>query len=389
MRFLTHSNIAMLGAAILALGMGSRSLPGQTAAKPGTPAQPAASNPADQNCANVDVETEQITDALRSMRLEGKLAGLYEQLAKEEAVMSSPEFAKLRNLSAQLEGKEGEIKAEAEEMAARAQELASGWQDKLQERPNIFVSTDEGSGWLGVEIDEVTPEKAKDLKLSATRGVIVSDVEPDSPAAKSGLKENDVILEYDGQAVEGTVQFRRLVRETPPGRTVALMISRDGRKQNVSVELADRNAFYEKQMQGRMRDFGKPFALATPNLNFNMPDMFFMDSRTPLLGINAEDLTGQLGSYFGAPDNSGVLVREVRSGTPADKAGLKAGDVIVKVDDKPIKSLSDLREELRDKSDQKTVNLGVLRKGSEMNVRVEIEKPKPVEKTQIIHRAQL
>jgi serine protease Do len=389
MKFLTHSNIATLAAVILALGTASRSLPGQTRAKPATPAPPAASSSTDRNYANLDIETEQITNALRNMRLEEKVAGLYTQLAKAEAVMSSPEFAKLRNLSAQVEGKEGEIEAKAQEMAGRAQELASEWQDRLQTKSNVFLSSDEGSGWLGVEIDEVTPEKAKDMKLPATRGVIVSDVEPDSPAAKSGLTEKDVILQYDGQMVEGTVQFRRLVRETPPGRTVDLVISRDGRTQNLSVELADRNAFYEKQMQGRMRDFGKPFALATPNLNFNMPDMFFMDSRTPLLGINAEDLTGQLGGYFGAPDNSGVLVREVRSGTPADKAGLKAGDVIIKVDGKAVKSLSELREQLRDKSDQKTVNLGVLRKGSELNVPVEIEKPKPIEKTQTIHRAQL
>jgi len=378
----------MLAALVLALGTASRSLPGQTTSRSEAPAPPAAASSADQNCASLDVQTEQITNALRSMRLEEKLAGLYKELAKEESAMSSPEFAKLRNLSAQLEGKEREIEAKAEEMASRAQELASEWQEKFQNGPNVFVSADEGSGWLGVEIDEVTPERAKDLKLPATRGVIVRDVEPDSPAAKSGLKENDVILQYDDQPVEGTVQFRRLVRETPPGRTVELVISRDGRTQNLSVELADRNAFYEKQMQGRMRDFGKPFALATPNLTFNMPDMFF-NSRTPLLGVNAEDLSGQLGGYFGAPDNSGVLVREVRPGTPADKAGLKAGDVIIKVDDKPVKSVADLREELRAKSDQKTVNLGVLRKGTAMNVPVEIEKPKPVEKTQIIHRAQL
>jgi serine protease Do len=386
MKCLTHSNMAALAVLVLGLGTAPHSLPGQTTAKPAAPRAPGS---ADRNCANLDIETEQITNALRNMRHEDTLAGLSEELARGEAVMSSPEFAKLRNLSAQLEGREGEIEAKAEQMALRAQELASEWRDDLQNKSNVFVSSDEGSGWLGVEIGEVTPEKAKDLKLSATRGVIVSDVEPDSPAAKSGLKENDVILQYDGQTVEGTVQFRRLVRETPPGRAVDLVISRDGRTQNLSVELADRNAFYEKQMQGRMRDFGKPFALATPNLNFNLPDMFFMDSRTPLLGINAEDLTGQLGSYFGAPDDSGVLVREVRAGTPAEKAGLKAGDVIIKVDDKPVKSLSELREQLRDKSDQKTVKLGVLRKGSELNVPVEIAKSKPTEKTQIIHRAQL
>lgn len=380
-------NSAALATILLALATAPGSRPGQTKEHAANPLAPKS---ADQNCVNLDFEAEQITNAVRNMHLEDRLAGLSERLAKEEAAMSSPEFAKLRNLSAQLQGKEGEIEAKAEEMAARAQEMASQWSDNLQNKNTVFFSSDEGSGWLGVEIGEVTPEKSKDLRLPATRGVIVSEIEPDSPAAKAGLKQNDVILEYDGQNVEGTVQFRRLVRETPPGRTVNLSISRDGRTQNVSVELADRNAFYKKQMQGRMRDFGKPFALATPNLSFNFgPDMLLMDARTPLLGISAEDLNGQLGAYFGAPDNSGVLVREVRSGTPAEKAGLKAGDVIIKIDNKPVKSLSDLRDQLRDKSDQKTVNLGVLRKGSEVTVPVQIDKPKPIERTQTIHRTQL
>ena len=398
MKHFSRSNLAGLGVLLLALGSAPVSFPGQTAApKPESPQSPVIAPNSDQHCANLDSAMEQLSGRLRNMGLEGKLASLSQELAKEEAVMSSPEMAKLQNLSAQLEGKlegkQAEIEAKAEEMAARAQELTSRIQDEVQDNaPRLFVSSDEGSGWLGVEIGEITPENAKDLKLSATRGVVIQDVEPDSPAAKAGLKEHDVVLQYDGQTVEGTVQFRRLVRETPAGRTVALVISRDGATQNLSVELADRSSYYEKRMQGKMRDFGKPFALATPNFDFNFssPEILtMMDARTPLLGISAEDLTGQLGSYFGAPNNSGVLIREVRSGTPADKAGLKAGDVIVKVDGKPVSALSELRDQLRDKGDGKAVNLGVLRKGSEMNVPVTIEKPKPIEKTQTIHRAQL
>jgi len=400
MKHFNYSNLAGVGALCLALGAAPVSLPGQTATpQPQSPRSPAVTPNPDQHCTNLD-SVEQLADHLRNMGLEGKVASLSQQLAKEEAVMSSPEMAKLQGLSAQLEGKlegelagkQGEIEAKAEEMAARAQELTSRLQDDQDSASRLVVSADEGSGWLGVEIGEVTQENAKDLKLSATRGVVVQDVEPDSPAAKAGLKEHDVVLQYDGQTVEGTVQFRRLVRETPAGRTVALVISRDGATQNLSVELADRSSYYEKKMQGTMRDFGKPFALATPNFDFNIssPEIFsMMDMRTPLLGISAEDLTGQLGSYFGAPNNSGVLIREVRSGTPADKAGLKAGDVIIKVDGKPVSALSELRDQLRDKSDGKTVNLGVLRKGSEMTVSVTIEKPKPIEKTQTIHRAQL
>jgi len=390
MKWCTYSNLAGLAVLLLTFGSAPSAFPGQAAQAPAAPKSQ------DTNCINVDSLKEQVDESLRSMNLESKLANLSEVLAREEAVMSSPELAKLKSLSAQLEGKEGDIEAKAQEMAQemsqRAEALASDAQEKgMDAGPKIWVA-DDGGGWLGVEIDEVTPEKAKDLKLSAVRGVIVQDVEPDSPAAKAGLKENDVVLQYDGQTVEGTVQFRRLVRETPAGRTIPLVVSRDGSTQNLSVELGDRNAYYEKNMRGKMQDFAKPFAFATPNfdLNFSGPGAFSMiDARTPILGISAEDLSGQLGSYFGAPNGAGVLVREVRNGTPAEKAGLKAGDVIVKVDGKAVANLSDLRDQLRNKSDQKSVSLGVLRNHSEMSVPVEIEKPKPLEKVQPTHRAQL
>lgn len=392
MKYFSCSNAAGLGALVLALCATPRALPGQTAApQSGSSQAPVIAPNTDQNCINLDSATEQLSRSVRNMLQEGKLAELSQQLAKEEAVMGSPEMAKLRNLSAQLEGKQGDLEAKAEEMAAHAQELAALAQDNVQNGPaRVFVSSDDGGGWLGVEIGEVTADKAKDLKLPALRGVIVQDVEPDSPAAKAGLKENDVILRYDDQNIEGTVQFRRMVRETPAGRTIPLVISRNGQTQTISVELADRNAYYQKKMRGKMDDFGKPFVFATPSFDVNVnPEMFMMDARTPILGINAEDVSGQLGSYFGAPNGNGILVREVRSDTAADKAGLKAGDVIIKVDDKPVTSLSELREQLRDKSDAKSVNLTVLRKGSELTVPVAIEKPKPVERSQTIHRAQL
>ena len=108
----------------------------------------------------------------------------------------------------------------------------------------------------------------------------------------------------------------------------------------------------------------------------------------PVLGINAEDLTPQLGAYFGAPEDGGVLVREVRAGAPADKAGLKAGDVIVKVEDQRVHSLADLRAELRERRDKKSVSLGILRKGSEMRLQVEIELPSQIEPMHRMHRDQ-
>jgi serine protease Do len=355
----------------------------------------------DKNCQDFDRCMKQMETQLRNMEkeIEAKLPEL-EQAAKE-VEMSSPELSRLSSLSAKLQAKSDELASRAADLGAQAEAFAQQFQqdnqDKIQENidrlfsmsPGAIVSSNDEGGWLGIEIGEVTPEKAKDLKLPTARGVIVDDVEPDSPAAKAGIKEKDVITQYDGQPVEGTVQFRRLIRESPPGRSVTLEISRGGSTQSISVQLGDRSAYFEKKMKGKMRDFGGAYSFSMPKVEEfpDMPDV--MDTRTPVLGINAEDLTGQLGSYFGAPNNAGILVREVRPGTPADKAGLKAGDVITKIEGKEVRTLADLRAQLREKSNQSSVSMGVLRKGSEISVTVPIEKPRPMEQMHSVHRVQL
>jgi C-terminal processing protease CtpA/Prc len=395
------SNLAFAGVLLLALGSTPGTLNGQSQTQGKTPADSVASpipSGSAEACLDSKILTEQLRDVTRTteQELQAELATLQEKIAKE-VEMNAPEIGKVQNLSAQLAGKQDQWQARADELAARADGLSALAQEKAAEvwaqEPKMFAAvSDEGSGWLGVEIGEVTADKAKDLKLSDVRGVEVIDVEPDSPAAKAGLKEHDVITRYDGQSVEGTVQFRRLVRETPVGRNISLAISRNGATQNVSVELGNRSALMEKKMKGKMRDFDGVYALAAPNFDFHMdaPEIFsVMDGRTPSLGISAEDLSGQLGAYFGAPEGGGILVREVRAGTSADKAGLKAGDVIIKIDSKPVTSLGELRQQLRNKSDEKSVSLGILRKGSEMSVSIAIEKPQPMESTHMMRRAQL
>jgi serine protease Do len=370
---LACSSMALL--LVLFIGATSVATRGQSSAPQNAP-QPPAANP--QECTRLDFSMKQFEGDMRKLEkdFDVEIGDLEDQVKGLD--MNSPEFKRLQELGAQLEGKSAELAANAAALGSRAEELAQRVEQKAGQ---IFVDGDEESGWLGVEITEVTPEKAKDLKLTAVRGVIITSVEPDSPAAKAGLKENDVVTQYEGHAVEGTVQFRRLVRETPAGRTVALTISRNGVAQNLSVELGDLHSVTVKRMHGRMRDFGDAYTFVMPDMPNIPPDMPmvhpFMDRRTPMLGIGAEDLTPQLGAFFGAPDNSGVLVREVHSGTPAEKAGLKAGDVIIQVDGKPVHSLDELRAQLREKTGQKAVNLGILRKGSQLTLPVEIQLPQP------------
>ena len=418
MRHFAYPSFASAGILLLlvAAAQSASAHPQQQVTQPQQASPNSAPTTPDEKCQDFDRCMKQMEAQVRTIGKEIE-AGLPElERAVKEVEMSSPELSRLSSLSAKLQARGDELASRAAELSAhaeafaqqvqkdvqeKAQEDAQGKvqqdQDKIQENidrlfsmsPGIVVSSTDEGGWLGVEIAEVTAEKAKDLKLSAVRGVIVDGVEPDSPAAKAGIKEKDVITQYDGQPIEGAVQFRRLIRETPPGRAVTLEISRGGSLQNISLELGDRTDVYVRKMKGKMRDFGGAYSFSMPNVE-ELPDMpEVMDPRTPVLGINAEDLTSQLGSYFGAPNNAGILVREVRPGTPADKAGLKAGDVITKVEGKEVRNLADLRAQLREKSNQASVNMCVLRKGSEIAVTVPIEKPRPMEQMHSVHRAQL
>jgi serine protease Do len=254
---------------------------------------------------------------------------------------------------------------------------------------NFEFSLGEGS-WLGVETNEVTSEKAKELKLPAERGVVLGKIMADSPASKAGLKENDVVTEVNGQRVEGTSQFRRMIREIPAGRTVQLTVWRDGRTQSIAVTLGKTDDGHQTGF------FAAPgaFAFRMPEIPEmpQLPEMEFdggvlgMAAR-PRLGIDAEDLNGQLGTFFGAPDGEGILVREVGSGSVAEKAGLKAGDVIISLNGERIRSVGDLRGKLaaRDSDKPTSVKLGVLRNKGEMSVTVDLPAAAPRAKRSFHH----
>jgi serine protease Do len=295
---------------------------------------------------------------------------------------------KIAALQAQLDERKAALADAAEARAVLATDMAFAQANQavqeLEALPEVeqdamtMIMDDEGSSWLGVELHEVTSDNAKELKLSAERGVVLGRIVPDSPAAKAGLKEKDVVTELNGQRVEGAAQFRRMIHEIPAGRSVQLTIWRDGRAQTLSVTLG-------KSEEGR-----HSFKMVTPeqgNFMFRMPEIpaippmewngEMLFGGQPRLGIDAEDLNGQLGTFFGAPDGEGILVREVNPGTPAEKAGVKAGDVITSFNGERIRTLGELREKLSAKRDDKdkTIKLGVLRNRSEVSLTVELPAP--------------
>ncbi len=197
-----------------------------------------------------------------------------------------------------------------------------------------------GGSYIGVMVEEIDSSRAQALKLPGEYGVEITRVEPDSPAQRAGLKAGDAILEYNGQRVEGMEEFKRLVNETPVGREVKLDIVRNGAPQAIPLKVASRQPTVTMNMQGG-------FPNAPGQFELHMPDIprSFMSWRSAALGIEAETLEGQLAQYFGV--KQGVLVRSVMKGSAAEKAGMKAGDVITRIDDSDVATPADISSRIR------------------------------------------
>jgi serine protease Do len=219
-----------------------------------------------------------------------------------------------------------------------------------------------GGTYLGVNLAEIDTDRAKELRLKDDYGVEITRVEENSPAEKAGIKAGDVVLEYNGQRVEGMEQFGRLVRETPPGREVKLTVSRNGSTQSVTAVLGSR--------KGRL-------SVNLPTIEipeFVMPDIpqIYTATRSARLGVEAETLGSQLAGYFGVKE--GVLVRSVLENTPAQQAGIKAGDVITKVDGMMVTTPGELSSAVRAANGAKKMYaIDLMRERKPVSVNVTVE----------------
>jgi len=221
--------------------------------------------------------------------------------------------------------------------------------------PGYFFTA--GRSYLGVDIKDVTSDRVSALKLKEEKGVEITMVDQDAPAGKAGLREHDVILDFNGTAVESEEQLRRMIREVPAGRTVTLGISRDGAPMKISVQLADHSKVVAQNA---------PHVIipAVPQVEWrNSMDIPVMPLQmySSALGVQTENLTRQLGEFFGVKDGEGVLVRSVEKGSAGEKAGLKAGDVIVKADNEKLTDRTDLTHILRNHRTGGKVTLVVMR----------------------------
>jgi serine protease Do len=234
---------------------------------------------------------------------------------------------------------------------------------------SVFFGGAQG-GYLGMQLREVRSEDVASLKLPAERGAVVEKVVADGPAAKGGLKENDVIVEFDGENIHSAVQLTRLVRETPVGRDVKITVLRDGQRTPLTVKLTERKG--SRALAGRFPEI--PFKIE-PRIEIDrMPRVIgpLVVGQPARLGIQVQNLTEQLAEYFKVPGKTGVLVASVSPGGPAEKAGLKAGDVITGANGKTVAETHNLTEVLRDRS-QNSVKLDCIRQGQKISITVNLQ----------------
>jgi S1-C subfamily serine protease len=227
-------------------------------------------------------------------------------------------------------------------------------------------------------------------------GAVVKSVRPETPAAKAGLQPGDVIVRYQGERVEGAAALARMVRETPAGRQVEIEVERNGSTQTLSATLEKgRGMHWAQGLRGDLEDFDieLPDTIELPDI----PEMSAVPPVTPIpplvregehgeafrrlfreyagapkLGIQYQEITGQLAQYFKLGDERGVLVSEVTADGPAARAGLRAGDVILKFNGAPVTDSRSLREQVRKAEAGSEATVTVSREGHSLDVKVKL-----------------
>ncbi|HWG16960.1 MAG TPA: PDZ domain-containing protein, partial [Acidobacteriaceae bacterium] len=237
------------------------------------------------------------------------------------------------------------------ESATAAPAIAAAWM--LSEAgAGAHGGSSSAPGYLGVDLRDISQDELGTLKLKEARGAEIVLVDHDAPAGKAGLREHDVVLQMNGQPISTKEQISHMLRECAPGRLVTLLISRDGQQMTVTAQMStheevDRDAWEHHVMApDLMDDSADASAAAAPAQS--SPQVHggnsFISSVLPTstyTGAMLEKMPAQLADYFGAAGGHGLLVSSVKPNSPAALAGMHAGDVVVRANDKSIASTGD------------------------------------------------
>jgi S1-C subfamily serine protease len=217
-------------------------------------------------------------------------------------------------------------------------------------------------GYLGIDMRDVSDDEIAALKLKDAHGAEITKVDHDGPAGKMGLRERDVVVKLNGSTIDGVEQMRHLLHDMQPGRTVALLIMRDGLPMMVTAQMADKTEIERQAWELHL-------AVPTPSSPSSEPDQLAISAQpanpappakysrgfigTLLMspsytGITLERMGPQLAQFFGAPKGTGLLVKGVENNSPAQMAGIHAGDVVIRADAKAVATMTDWAKAVHD-----------------------------------------
>ncbi len=268
--------------------------------------------------------------------------------------------------------------AHAESSAAPGQVDAAGWM--LSEAAGAHGGAGAGAGYLGVDLRDVSQDQLSALKLKDAHGAEIVLVDHDAPAGKAGLREHDVVLQMNGQAISTKDQISRMLHECAPGRIITLLISRDGQQMTVTAQMSsheevDREAWEhhvvapDLDVDDSAGDAGTTAAASQPSPQVHAGNSFIGSILTSstYTGAMMEKMPAQLADYFGAASGHGLLVSSVKPNTPAALAGLHAGDVVVRANDKTVATTSDWSKAIKN-AKGKPLTVVVLRDKKELTL---------------------
>lgn len=217
---------------------------------------------------------------------------------------------------------------------------------------DVLVVSSERRAWLGVSVEDMSDRLAKRMNVKTEKGALVNSVSDDSPAEKAGIKEDDIVVSFNGKSIDDAADLTRAVGKLEPGKSVECVVMRrnDRKTMQVTVVKPPKNVMAWTPHAPRA-----PMALMGPG-HFK-----FMGGGA--LGLGVMDLNKQLAEYFEVPGGRGVLVSEVEKDGPGAKAGLKAGDVIVSLGAADVDDIDDIHWALSDSKGGDTVTVGYIRKG--------------------------
>jgi serine protease Do len=237
--------------------------------------------------------------------------------------------------------------------------------------------------WLGVYLQTVDDDLAEGFDLSVKEGAVINDIVRKSPADEAGLEEDDVIIAVNSKEVTDQTDVTRAVRNAKPGDKMTLTIMRGDKKMEITVTLASEPARMASRDRKREKEIviqtvppmpsmpGMPHAPSVPG----HPEMRWFSSNDDdggMIGITMAPLTEQLGNFFGVKDGEGALITEVLEGATAEKAGVRAGDVIIAVDDDLVSDVGDIVETIGDKDVDDVVKLTIIRDKKQMELSVTV-----------------